>query len=37
VRDLPTGGSRVVFAVSIEVEGNARPALSGRVIYVYLP
>jgi acyl dehydratase len=37
VRDLPTGGSRVVFAIGIEVEGNARPALSGRVVYVYLP
>jgi acyl dehydratase len=37
VRDLPTGGSRVVFAITIEVEGVPKPALTGRVVYLYFP
>ncbi len=34
-RELPTGGARVSFGVTVEVEGAAKPALSGRVVYVY--
>ena len=34
-RELPTGGARVAFGVSIEVEGVKKPALSGTVVYVY--
>jgi acyl dehydratase len=34
-RDLPTGGARVAFGVTIEVEGSAKPALSGSVVYLY--
>jgi acyl dehydratase len=37
VRDLPTGGSRVVLAITVEVEGAAKPALTGRVVYLYFP
>ncbi len=37
VRDLPSGGSRVALAVTMEVEGSARPALTGRVVYLYFP
>ena len=37
VRDLPSGGSRVAFAVTVEVEGATRPALTGRVVYLYFP
>ncbi len=37
VRDLPTGGLRVAFAISVEVEGASKPALTGRVVYVYQP
>ena len=36
VRDLPTGGSRVVFGITGEVEGASKPALTGRVVYLYL-
>ena len=36
VRDLPTGGSRVVFGITVEVEGAPKPALTGRVVYLYL-
>jgi acyl dehydratase len=36
VRDLPKGGSRVVFAITVEVEGAKKPALTGRVVYLYL-
>jgi acyl dehydratase len=35
VRDLPTGGSRVAFAISVEVEGSPKPALTGTVVYLY--
>ncbi|MFP6606634.1 MAG: hypothetical protein VCC19_08680, partial [Myxococcota bacterium] len=35
VRDLPSGGSRVVFAISMETEGAAKPALTGQVVYLY--
>ena len=37
VRDLPTGGLRVAFAITVEVEGSSKPALTGRVVYVYQP
>ena len=37
VRDLPSSGSRVAFAITVEVEGAARPALLGRVVYLYFP
>jgi acyl dehydratase len=36
-RGLPRGGVRVSFALRLEVEGAARPALAGQVHYVYLP
>ncbi len=36
-RELPTGGARVAFAVRVDVEGADKPALSGSVVYVYLP
>jgi acyl dehydratase len=36
-RELPTGGARVAFGVTIEVEGVKKPALSGSVVYVYFP
>ena len=35
VRDLPTGGSRVAFGISVEVEGATKPALGGTVVYLY--
>ena len=34
-RDLPSGGARVAFAVTMEVEGAAKPALNGTVVYAY--
>jgi acyl dehydratase len=34
-RDLPGKGARVAFGVTIDVEGAAKPALTGRVVYVY--
>jgi len=37
VRRLPQGGFRVVFELSFEVEGSARPACTGEVVYLYLP
>jgi acyl dehydratase len=37
VRDLPTGGARVVIELSFEVEGATKAALTGRVVYVYFP
>ena len=37
VRDLPNGGARVVIALSFEVEGETKAALTGRVVYVYFP
>jgi len=37
VRDLPKGGARVVIALTFEVEGAAKAALTGRVVYVYFP
>jgi len=35
VRDLPAGGSRVAFGITVEVEGATKPALQGTVVYVY--
>ncbi len=35
VRDLPSGGSRVVFEIVMEAEGAAKPAITGRVVYLY--
>ena len=37
VRDLPSGAARVSIALQFEVEGSAKPALIGRVVYVYFP
>lgn len=37
VRDLPKGGARVVIALTFEVEGAKKAALTGRVVYVYFP
>jgi acyl dehydratase len=36
VRALPRSGARITFAVRLEVEGSARPALLASVNYVYL-
>jgi acyl dehydratase len=36
-RDLRDGGVRVRFAIRIEIEGAARPALLAGLNYVYLP
>lgn len=36
-RNMPTGGVRTSFAVRIEVEGGAKPALRATVNYVYFP
>jgi acyl dehydratase len=36
-RNVPRGGVRVTFAVRIEVEGSAKPALLANVNYVYFP
>jgi acyl dehydratase len=37
VRALPREGARVAFAVRLEIEGLAKPALLARVNYAYLP
>ncbi len=37
VRDLPSGGSRVAFAITVEAEGAPKPALTGQVVYLYFP
>jgi len=37
VRKIPGGGARVSIAISIEVEGSAKPACSADVIYAYFP
>jgi acyl dehydratase len=37
VRALPRDGVRITFAVRLEVEGAAKPALLARVNYVYFP
>jgi acyl dehydratase len=37
VRDLPKGGARVVTALTLQVEGARKAALTGRVVYVYFP
>ena len=37
VRNLPKGGARVTFAVRLEVEGAAKPALLAAVNYAYFP
>ena len=35
VRDLPTGGSRVAFEITVEAEGAVKAAITGRVVYLY--
>ena len=37
VRPLPREGTRITFAVRLEVEGSAKPALLARVNYAYFP
>ena len=37
VRSLPRGGARITFAVRLEIEGGARPALLASVNYAYFP
>jgi len=37
VRALPRGGARITFAVRLEIEGGAKPALLATVNYAYLP
>jgi acyl dehydratase len=37
VRDLPSGAARVVITLRFEVEGTAKAALTGQVVYVYFP
>ncbi|MEE9606507.1 MAG: MaoC family dehydratase [Myxococcota bacterium] len=37
VRGMPGGGVRVTFGLRMEVEGSAKPACTGDVVYVYLP
>jgi len=37
VRQLPQGGVRVAFQLTFEVEGNAKPACTAEVVYLYLP
>jgi len=35
VRDLTTGGARVAIAIEMEIEESAKPALTGRIVYLY--
>ena len=35
VRDLTTGGARVAIAITMEIEATAKPALTGRIVYLY--
>jgi acyl dehydratase len=37
VRDVPPTALRVTFAVRVEVEGSAKPAVLANVVYVYYP
>ena len=37
VRDIPGGAARVVIAMSIEVEGMAKPAVVAEPVLVYVP
>lgn len=37
LRDLPGGALRVTYAITIEVEGETKPACTGEVVYVYFP
>jgi acyl dehydratase len=37
VRPLPRAGARITFAVRLEVEGSAKPALLAAVNYAYFP
>lgn len=37
LRDLPGGALRVTYTVSIEVEGDTKPACTGELIYAYFP
>jgi acyl dehydratase len=37
VRELPGGGARATFALSFEVEGQAKPVCVADAIYVYYP
>ena len=36
-RNMPRGGVRVTFGLRFEVEGTAKPACTGDVVYVYFP
>ena len=35
VRDLTTEGARVAIKISMEIEANAKPALTGNIVYLY--
>ncbi len=37
VRDMPSGGARVVLSLRVEVEGATRPACTADAVYVYFP
>jgi acyl dehydratase len=37
VRSLPRGGSRVAFEINMEAETAPKPALTGRIVYLYFP
>jgi acyl dehydratase len=37
VRDIPGGAARVVIAMTIQVEGVARPAVVAEPVLVYVP
>ena len=37
LRDLTGGALRVTYTISIEVEGETKPACTGEVVYVYFP
>ncbi len=37
LRDLPGGALRVTYTVSIEIEGETKPACTGELIYAYFP
>ncbi len=37
LRDLPGSALRVTYAITIEVEGESKPACTGELTYVYFP
>lgn len=37
VRNLPSGGARVSFALSFEVEGQTKPACTADAVFAYFP